>query len=116
MAEYEPGYFQPWSGYFYDSSLARHDPSSADMYYKTVIGQGVTLLKLYVIFGGTNWGQSAAPVVLRNRDTKAGFNLAECATSSSLAIASFSITVNTTSGPVAIPNIQLWPPEQFRCN
>ncbi|OCL15181.1 glycoside hydrolase family 35 protein [Glonium stellatum] len=166
IPEYEAGYFQPWGGYFYDQCLAEHDPAFADVYYKTVIGQRVTLLSLYMAFGGTNWGQSAAPVVytsydysaplretrevlakfkqtklialftrvskdllktamesngtgnavdntaiytwvLRNPDTKAGFYLAEHATSSSRAITNFSITVNTTSGPVTIPNMQL---------
>jgi hypothetical protein len=33
-----------------------HDPAFADVYYKNNIGQRVTLLSIYMTFGGTNWG------------------------------------------------------------
>jgi len=66
--EFESGYFQPWGGYFYDQCLAEHDPAFADVYYKNNIGQRTTLMNLYMAFGGTNWGNLAAPVVYTSYD------------------------------------------------
>lgn len=63
LPEFEGGWFQPWGGYFYDQCQAEQSPEFADVYYKGVIAQRVTLLNLYMAFGGTNWGHSAAPVV-----------------------------------------------------
>ncbi|KAL1304118.1 hypothetical protein AAFC00_000549 [Neodothiora populina] len=69
--EFEAGYFQPWGGYFYDQCLAEHDPAFADVYYKNNIGQRTTLQSLYMAFGGTNWGNLAAPVVYTSYDYSA---------------------------------------------
>lgn len=63
MPEFEGGFFQPPGGDFYDDCATELDPAFADVYYKNNIGQRVTLLALYMAYGGTNWGQSAAPVV-----------------------------------------------------
>lgn len=68
LSEFESGYFQPWGGYFYDQCLAEHDPAFADVYYKNNIAQRVTLMSLYMAFGGTNWGNLAAPVVYTSYD------------------------------------------------
>lgn len=54
--EFEGGYFTPWGGSFYDSCVAEHQPSFADVYYKNNIGQRTTLMSLYMGWGGTNWG------------------------------------------------------------
>jgi len=59
--EFEGGYFQPWGGYFYDTCLAEHAPAFANVYYKNNIGQRTTLMSLYMAYGGTNWGNLAAP-------------------------------------------------------
>ena len=69
--EFEAGYFTPWGGSFYDQCLEEHDPAFADVYYKNNVGQRTTLQVLYVGFGGTNWGQSAAPVVYTSYDYSA---------------------------------------------
>jgi hypothetical protein len=63
IPEFEGGWFQPWGGYFFDQCLAEQSPEFSDVYYKGVIAQRITLLNLYMAFGGTNWGHSAAPVV-----------------------------------------------------
>ncbi|KAF2476740.1 uncharacterized protein BDR25DRAFT_375819 [Lindgomyces ingoldianus] len=68
IPEFEGGWFQPWGGYFYDQCQAEKSPEFADVYYKGVIGQRITLLNLYMAFGGTNWGHSAAPVVYTSYD------------------------------------------------
>ncbi|EME79049.1 glycoside hydrolase family 35 protein [Pseudocercospora fijiensis CIRAD86] len=74
MPEFEAGYFQPWGGSFYDSCTAMHDPQFADVYYKTNIGQRTTMQSLYLAFGGTNWGNLAAPVVYTSYDYSAPLN------------------------------------------
>ncbi|THX59120.1 hypothetical protein D6D06_02345, partial [Aureobasidium pullulans] len=70
--EFEAGYFNAWgSGSFYDQCLAEHDPAYADVYFKNNIGQRGTLMSLYMAYGGTNWGNLAAPVVYTSYDYSA---------------------------------------------
>ena len=71
LPEFEGGYFNSWGGFFYDQCLAEHDPAFADVYYKNNVGQRITLQSLYMGYGGTNWGQSAAPVVYTSYDYSA---------------------------------------------
>ncbi|KAE9985392.1 hypothetical protein BLS_008331 [Venturia inaequalis] len=66
--EFQAGWFSPWGGTFYDDCPINYDPSFADVFYKNNIGQRVTLMNLYMGFGGTNWGHSAAPVVYTSYD------------------------------------------------
>jgi hypothetical protein len=74
LPEFESGWFSAWgSGSFYDDCLAEHDPAFADVYYKNNIGQRITMQNLYMTFGGTNWGYSAAPVVYSSYDYSAPF-------------------------------------------
>ncbi|KAF2823181.1 hypothetical protein CC86DRAFT_355578 [Ophiobolus disseminans] len=68
LPEFEGGWFQPWGGYFFDQCLAEQSPEFADVFYKGLIGQRATLLNLYMAYGGTNWGHSAAPVVYTSYD------------------------------------------------
>ena len=68
LPEFEGGWFQPWGGSFYDSCAAEQSPEFADVYYKNDIGSRVTLQNIYMTFGGTNWGHSAAPVVYTSYD------------------------------------------------
>ncbi|KAK1842878.1 beta-galactosidase [Colletotrichum chrysophilum] len=75
LAEFEGGWFSNWgSQTFYDqvrTCASEHDPGFADVYYKNNIGQRVTLLSLYMTYGGTNWGHSAAPQVYTSYDYSA---------------------------------------------
>ncbi|TGO61578.1 hypothetical protein BCON_0026g00220 [Botryotinia convoluta] len=66
--EFESGYFTPWGGSFYDDCQSELSPAFADVYYKNNIGQRTTLMSLYMAWGGTNWGHSAAPVVYSSYD------------------------------------------------
>ncbi|KAF2110271.1 glycoside hydrolase superfamily [Lophiotrema nucula] len=68
LAEFEGGWFQPWGGYFFDQCQAEQSPEFSDVYYKSVVAQRVVMLNLYMAFGGTNWGHSAAPVVYTSYD------------------------------------------------
>ncbi|KAF2675021.1 hypothetical protein BT63DRAFT_26744 [Microthyrium microscopicum] len=69
--EFEAGWFQPWGGQFYDECTSEHSPEYADLYYKNNLAQRVTLLSLYMAYGGTSWGHSAAPVVYTSYDYSA---------------------------------------------
>ncbi|CAI0652527.1 unnamed protein product, partial [Colletotrichum noveboracense] len=72
LAEFEGGWFSNWgSQTFYDQCASEHDPGFADVYYKNNIGQRVTLFSLYMTYGGTNWGHSAAPQVYTSYDYSA---------------------------------------------
>ncbi|KAK2045629.1 family 35 glycosyl hydrolase [Colletotrichum somersetense] len=72
LAEFEGGWFSNWgSATFYDECASEHDPAFADVYYKNNIGQRVTLLSIYMAYGGTNWGHSAAPQVYTSYDYSA---------------------------------------------
>ncbi|CAK7214120.1 hypothetical protein SBRCBS47491_002041 [Sporothrix bragantina] len=72
LPEFEGGWFSAWgSNSFYDQCAAEHSPEFADVYYKNNIGQRTTFQNIYMTFGGTNWGHSAAPVVYTSYDYSA---------------------------------------------
>ncbi|KAL0931988.1 glycosyl hydrolase family 35 [Colletotrichum truncatum] len=72
LPEFEGGWFSNWgSETFYDACASEHDPAFPDVYYKNNIGQRITLLNVYLSYGGTNWGHSAAPVVYTSYDYSA---------------------------------------------
>ncbi|KAF2092623.1 hypothetical protein NA57DRAFT_69687 [Rhizodiscina lignyota] len=69
IPEYAGGWFEPWGGPFFDQCVGTYlAPEYADVFYKTLLGQRVTLFNLYMTYGGTNWGHSAAPVVFTSYD------------------------------------------------
>ncbi|RLL97255.1 hypothetical protein CFD26_107078 [Aspergillus turcosus] len=71
LPEFEGGWFQPWGGYLYDTCATELSPEFPDVYYKNNIGSRVTLQSIYMTYGGTNWGHSAAPVVYTSYDYSA---------------------------------------------
>jgi beta-galactosidase len=72
LPEFEGGWFSAWgSGSFYDTCSTELSPEFADVYYKNNVGSRVTLQNLYMVFGGTSWGHSAAPVVYTSYDYSA---------------------------------------------
>ncbi|KUI59563.1 putative beta-galactosidase C [Cytospora mali] len=72
LPEFEGGSMSAWgSETFYDECTSNHSPDFPDVYYKNNIGQRVTLQSIYMTYGGTNWGHSAAPVVYTSYDYSA---------------------------------------------
>ncbi|PYH99852.1 beta-galactosidase [Aspergillus ellipticus CBS 707.79] len=70
--EFEGGWYSPWgASSFYDQCTSELSPQFADLYYKNNIGQVVTIQNLYMLYGGTNWGHMAAPVVYTSYDYSA---------------------------------------------
>ncbi|KAK4246096.1 glycoside hydrolase superfamily [Corynascus novoguineensis] len=62
MPEFQGGSYNPWLG----PAGACRDRTGVDFvnfYYRDNIAQKVSILTLYTIFGGTNWGWLAAPFI-----------------------------------------------------
>ncbi|KAK7561742.1 putative beta-galactosidase [Phyllosticta paracitricarpa] len=61
VLEFQGGSFDPWGGLGFDqcSELLNHEFER--VFYKNNYGFGITLLNIYMIFGGTNWGNLGHP-------------------------------------------------------
>jgi hypothetical protein len=62
MPEFQGGSYNPWGG---PQGGCPSDIGAdfANLFYRDLIYQRVTAISLYMLFGGTNWGWLAAPVV-----------------------------------------------------
>ncbi|KAK0629349.1 beta-galactosidase [Bombardia bombarda] len=132
MPEYQGGSYNPWGG---PEGGCPNDIGAdfANLFYRNLISQRVTAISLYMIFGGTNWGWLAAPVVASSYDysspvaesrsigakyyetkllalfTRAAKDLAKTerignhAYSPSSTVERFTLNVNTSDGPLTIP-------------
>jgi beta-galactosidase len=67
LAEFQGGSFNPWGGPA-GGCPADIGPDFANLFYRWNIGQRVTAINLYMLYGGTNWGAIAAPVVASSYD------------------------------------------------
>ncbi|KAI7968004.1 hypothetical protein EIK77_007759 [Talaromyces pinophilus] len=67
LAEFQGGSFNPWGGPV-GGCPGDIGPDFANLFYRWNIGQRVTAINLYMLFGGTNWGAIAAPVVATSYD------------------------------------------------
>ncbi|KAH6880351.1 family 35 glycosyl hydrolase [Thelonectria olida] len=67
MPEFQGGSYNPWGG---PQGGCPTDIGTdfANLFYRDLIAQRVTALSLYMMFGGTNWGHSACPVVATSYD------------------------------------------------
>ncbi|KAJ5819060.1 beta-galactosidase B [Penicillium riverlandense] len=67
MPEFQGGSYNPWGGP--EGGCAENsDAEFANLFYRWNIGQRVTAMSLYMLFGGTNWGAIAAPVTASSYD------------------------------------------------
>ncbi|KAL3483498.1 glycoside hydrolase superfamily [Aspergillus germanicus] len=62
MPEFQGGAMNPWDGPS-GGCEAKTDDSFVNFYYRDNVAQRVTILGLYMFYGGTNWGWLAAPFV-----------------------------------------------------
>lgn len=67
MPEFQGGSYNPWGG---PQGGCPTDIGAdfANLFYRDLIYQQVTAISLYMLFGGTNWGHSACPVVATSYD------------------------------------------------
>ncbi|KAJ5712093.1 hypothetical protein N7488_006249 [Penicillium malachiteum] len=70
MPEFQGGSYNPWGG---PEGGCPEDTGAdfANLFYRWNIGQRVTAMSLYMIFGGTNWGGIATPVTATSYDYSA---------------------------------------------
>ncbi|KAI1333569.1 glycoside hydrolase family 35 protein [Xylariaceae sp. FL0016] len=61
IVEFQGGSFDPWGGWGFEqcSQLVNHEFER--VFYKNNYAAGVTIYNLYMIFGGTNWGNLGHP-------------------------------------------------------
>ncbi|KAI0690966.1 glycoside hydrolase family 35 protein [Cytidiella melzeri] len=80
LAEFGGGWLLGWGGVArggtgyekYSSDLS--GPAYEDIFYKENYAQTATIMNIYMLFGGTNWGQTAEPTVYTSYDYGAGIN------------------------------------------
>ncbi|KAI0091585.1 glycoside hydrolase family 35 protein [Irpex rosettiformis] len=80
LAEFGGGWLLGWgsvarggTGYEkYTGDLS--GPAYEDIFYKENYAQTATILNIYMLFGGTNWGQTAEPTVYTSYDYGGGIN------------------------------------------
>ncbi|KAK0438054.1 glycoside hydrolase family 35 protein [Armillaria borealis] len=83
LAEFGGGFLLQWgsvtprggTGYEkYSNANGLTDATYEDVFYKENYAQTATILNIYMLFGGTNWGQTAAPVSYTSYDYGGGIN------------------------------------------
>lgn len=67
LPEFQGGSFNPWGGPE-GGCPANIGPDFANIFYRHNIAERVTAFNLYMMYGGTNWGSFAAPVVATSYD------------------------------------------------
>ncbi|KAH3983926.1 beta-galactosidase [Parastagonospora nodorum] len=65
--EFQGGSYNPWGGPE-GGCPADIGADFANLFYRNLIAQRVTAVSLYMMYGGTNWGAFAAPVVATSYD------------------------------------------------
>ncbi|KAJ1308106.1 hypothetical protein OPQ81_002169 [Rhizoctonia solani] len=68
LAEYQGGALDAWYGAGYEKCYQLLNEQFASVIYKNNYAAGISLQSLYMIYGGTNWGNLAAPVVYTSYD------------------------------------------------
>ncbi|EKM53444.1 glycoside hydrolase family 35 protein [Phanerochaete carnosa HHB-10118-sp] len=66
--EFQAGAFDPWGGSGYDKCFQLTNEQFANMVYKNNYGAQTTYQNLYMVYGGTNWGNLAEPTVYTSYD------------------------------------------------
>ncbi|KAE8555102.1 hypothetical protein EYB25_003650 [Talaromyces marneffei] len=61
LVEFQAGSFDPWHGSGFENCAALTGVEFQRVFYKNNIAAGVRLMNLYMIFGGTNWGNLGYP-------------------------------------------------------
>ncbi|XHG07467.1 hypothetical protein AWENTII_010610 [Aspergillus wentii] len=70
MPEFQGGSYNPWAGP--EGGCSENTGADfANLFYRWNIGQHVTAMSLYMLYGGTNWGSLAAPVTASSYDYSA---------------------------------------------
>jgi hypothetical protein len=68
LAEFQGGAFNPWGGPGYPKCYILTEPDFENVLYKSLIGQGATMMSFYMTYGGTSWGWLPYPGVYSSYD------------------------------------------------
>ncbi len=68
IAEFQGGSFDPWGGPGYAKCQQLTGPDFVNVFYKSLLSQGVTMLNSYMTYGGTSWGWLPEPTVYSSYD------------------------------------------------
>ncbi|KJZ75914.1 hypothetical protein HIM_04738 [Hirsutella minnesotensis 3608] len=61
LVEFQGGSFDPWGGYGPEQCAALVNHEFERVFYKNNYAAGVSIFNIYMIFGGTNWGNLGHP-------------------------------------------------------
>ncbi|KAK6071151.1 glycosyl hydrolase family 35 [Seiridium cupressi] len=61
IVEFQGGSFDPWGGVGFNKCLSLVNSEFERVYYKNNYGFGLSIYNIYMIFGGTNWGNLGHP-------------------------------------------------------
>ncbi|KAH8907459.1 glycoside hydrolase family 35 protein [Coniochaeta sp. PMI_546] len=61
IPEFQAGSFDPWGGWSFETCAQLINHEQERVFYKNNYAAGVTIFSLYMIFGGTNWGNLGHP-------------------------------------------------------
>ena len=68
IAEFQGGSFDPWGGPGYAKCQQLTGADFVNVFYKTMLSEGVTMLNSYMTYGGTSWGWLPEPSVYSSYD------------------------------------------------
>ncbi|KAK0671365.1 family 35 putative glycoside hydrolase [Cercophora samala] len=68
IPEFQGGAFDSWGSVGYDQCVKLFDDVQARVLFKNNYASGVKILNVYMIFGGTNWGNLGHPYVYTSYD------------------------------------------------
>ncbi|KAL2869525.1 glycoside hydrolase family 35 protein [Aspergillus lucknowensis] len=61
IVEFQGGFFDAWGGSGYDGCGALFNDQFQNVFYKNNLAAGAAIMNLYMIYGGTNWGNLGHP-------------------------------------------------------
>jgi beta-galactosidase GanA len=115
--EFQGGSFDPWGGPGYAACYTLTGPDFENVFYKSLIGQGATMLSYYMTYGGTSWGWLPFPGVYSSydygsaideaRQLTSKFNEQKLIASFTQAVGSLDKTVVTSPNPPTNSNLSL---------
>ncbi len=68
IGEFQGGSFDPWGGPGYAKCRQLTGPDFVNVFYKSMLSEGVTMLNSYMTYGGTSWGWLPEPSVYSSYD------------------------------------------------
>ncbi|TDZ22953.1 putative beta-galactosidase A [Colletotrichum orbiculare MAFF 240422] len=61
LLEFQGGSFDPWGGHGFEKCAALVNHEYERVFYKNNLAAGVSIFSIYMLFGGTNWGNLGHP-------------------------------------------------------